>query len=106
MPAEQDIQVVRDNVAAFSAGDWDRFRATMTADAVYHELGTQRRVQGPDQIVEIARTWRQAFPDTRGTITHVVASGNTVVAEITWEGTQTGALVGPGGTLPASGKTV
>ena len=37
-------------------------------------------------------------------MTNAVASGNTVTQEITWEGTQTGPLVGPGGTIPPSGK--
>ena len=42
--------------------------------------------------------------DAKGTVTNALASGNTAVLEITWEGTQTGPLVGPGGTIPPSGK--
>jgi len=35
-----------------------------------------------------------------------MASGNTASLEVTWEGTQTGDLEGPQGTVPASGRQV
>jgi steroid delta-isomerase-like uncharacterized protein len=105
--AEQDlIRVARENIDAFSAGDWQRFRATMTPDIVYNELATQRRVEGPDAYLQLARGWKEAFPDGRGAVTNAFVSANTVTLEITWEGTQTGPLTGPAGTIPASGKAM
>ena len=105
--AEQDlIRAARDNVEAFNAGDWDRFKATLTADSLEEEVATQRRLQGVGQIEESAQGWKQAFPDVKGTITNVLATGNTVTMQITWEGTHTGPLAGPAGTIPASGKRV
>ncbi len=105
--AKQDlIQRARENIEAFNAGDWNRYKALWTPDGVYHELATQRRLQGPDQQIEANRGWKEAFPDAAGKVSNVVASGNTVALEITWEGTQSGPLVGPGGTIPASGKRV
>ena len=98
------IRIARENIDAFNAADWQRFRAPLAPDSVYNELGTQRRIQGPDQIVETLKGWKQAMPDAKGTVTNAFASGNTVALEITWEGTHTGPLVGPGGTIPASGK--
>ncbi len=44
------------------------------------------------------------MPDIKGTVTNAFASGDTVALEITWEGTHTGPLEGPGGTIPASGR--
>ena len=103
--AEQDaIRIARENIEAFNAGDWQRVKATLAPDSVYDEVGTQRRLQGVDQIIEAFKGWRQAMPDVKGTVTNAVVSGNTVTQEITWEGTQTGPLVGPGGTIPPSGK--
>ncbi len=103
--AEQDpIRVARENLEAFNAADWERLRATLTPDSVYDEVATQRRLQGADEIIEAFKGWKQAMPDAKGTVTNAVASGNTVTQEITWEGTQTGPLVGPGGTIPPSGK--
>ena len=79
-------------------------KAPLAPDAVYEELATGVRVQGPDQIVQATKGWKEAFPDTKGTITNVFASDNNVCLEITWEGTHTGPLVGPAGTIPASNK--
>ena len=93
-------------IDAFNAGDWQRFAEDLAPDLVYEETGTQRRTDGVDAYVQLSQGWKHAFPDARGAIRNVVASGNTVVQEITWEGTQTGALEGLGGSLPPSGKRV
>ena len=100
------IQMAKQGVEAFSTDDWVRFKAPLSADAVYEELSTHRRIQGPDAIVEGLKGWKQAFPDSKGTVTKAIESGDTVALEITWEGTQTGELVGPMGAVPASGKRV
>ena len=50
--------------------------------------------------------WRRAIPDAKGTMQNIFARGNRVVAEIPWEGTHTGPLEGPGGTIPATGKSI
>src|SRR5262249_6040894 len=47
-----------------------------------------------------------AFPDGQLTATKVVAAGDTLAMEWTYTGTQKGPLVGPAGTIPASGKRV
>ncbi len=103
---EQDvIRLARDAVDAFNESDWDRSRAQLTANTVYNELGTQRSLKGPDEILGALQAWKQAMPDVKGTVTNAVASGNTVTLEVTWRGTHTGPLVSPAGTLPPSGKS-
>jgi steroid delta-isomerase-like uncharacterized protein len=104
--AVDKIRQAKEGVEAFSAGDWERFKAPLSSDAVYEEFGTQRRVQGPDAIVELSKGWRKAFPDVKGTITKAIESADTVVLEITWEGTHTGELVGAQGSIPATRKRV
>jgi len=108
MAGEQQDLIKRADgfIDAFNAGDWQRFAEDLAPDLVYEETGTQRRTDGVDAYVQLSQGWKQAFPDARGAIRNVVASGNTVVQEITWEGTQTGALEGLGGSLPPSGKRV
>jgi ketosteroid isomerase-like protein len=61
-------------------------------------LGTAQTIAGPEQIVELFKGWKQAFPDAVGTITSAVA------LEVTWNGTHTGAQTTAEGTIPASGK--
>lgn len=101
--ADQDlIATARGLVEAFNASDWERTRA-LTGAGVYHEVGTQRRLQG-DEILPALQGWKQAMPDVKGTITNALASGNQVLLEVTWNGTHTGPLQTPTGPIPASGK--
>src|SRR5438045_4318130 len=102
----EKVGLAKEGIEAFNAGDWERFKAPLSSDAVYEELATQRKVQGPDQIVEASKGWKEAFPDTKGTITKVTEGTDSVVLEITWQGTQTGDLVSPMGTIHASHKRV
>jgi steroid delta-isomerase-like uncharacterized protein len=98
--------VAAELVEAFSAGDWSRFRETLAPNVVYTETGTQRRVEGVDDYVELSQGWRSVFPDARGTVRATLTDGSTVVQEITWEGTQRGPLPTPTGTVPASNKRI
>jgi len=47
-----------------------------------------------------------SLPRREGTITKVTEGPDTVVLEITWQGTHTGDLVSPMGAIPPSGKRV
>lgn len=101
---DQDlIRVAKEAVEAFNKGDVER-SAAMLGTGVYNEVGTGRRLRGEAEIGPALQGWRKAMPDVKGTVTNAVASGNTAVLEVTWEGTQTGPLDGPGGTIPPSGK--
>ena len=103
--AEQDlVKVTRGLVDAFNRSDWEGCKAALTADALYDEVGTSRRLQGVADIIQALQGWKGAMPDVKGTVTNAVAVGNTAVLEVTWHGTQTGPLPGPTGTLPATGK--
>ena len=97
-------KVAGEIVEAFNRGDWDRLRASVANDLVYEETGTGRRIQGVEAYVQLCQGWRQAFADVTGTVHRTVGSGDTVAQEITWEGTHTGPLEGPGGTLAPTGR--
>jgi steroid delta-isomerase-like uncharacterized protein len=101
---EQDlINVAKEAVEAFNKEDWDRAMAVF-GPSLYNEVGTGRKLRGEAEILPALKGWRKAMPDVKGTVTNAFASGNKAVLEVTWEGTQTGPLDGPGGTLPPSGK--
>lgn len=102
---EQDlIQAARGVVEAFNASDWEGYKAALTSDSVYDEVGTSRRVQGAGNIIQHMQGWKVGMPDVKGTVTNTYATGNTVVVELTWKGTHTGPLEGPTGTVQATGK--
>ena len=77
----------------------------MADDSYEEELATQRRIEGADAQVEVARGWKQAFSDGHGTVSGVFADGNTVTLELTWEGTHDGPMQTPdGGELPPTNQ--
>jgi steroid delta-isomerase-like uncharacterized protein len=103
--AEQDlIQAARGVVEAFNASDWERCTAALAPDSLYDEVGTSRRLAGVGDIIPCWQAWKEAMPDVKGSVTTAFATGNTVVLEVTWQGTHTGPLVSRQGTVPATGK--
>jgi steroid delta-isomerase-like uncharacterized protein len=104
LTTDEIVKLARKQIDAFNAGDWEQLRASLAADSRYDELGTQRKIEGPEMIVELFKGWKTAFPDAVGTVTSAVASGNKAALEVTWKGTHTGPLETAEGTIPASGK--
>ena len=104
LTANDLVKFAREQVDAFNKGDWEQLRATLASGSRYDELGTERKIEGPEKIVELFKGWKSAFPDAVGTVTSAVASGNKAALEVTWKGTHTGALETAEGTIPASGK--
>ena len=102
--ADEMVKIARQQVEAFNSGNWELMRGKLASDSRYDELGTQRKIDGPEKIVELFKGWKQAFPDAAGTVTSAFASGNKVALEVTWKGTHSGPLVTAEGTIPATGK--
>jgi steroid delta-isomerase-like uncharacterized protein len=101
---EELVKLARQQIDAFNNSDWGLMRGNLTSDSRYEELGTERKVEGPEKIVELFKGWKRAFPDVVGTVTGSVASGNKTALEVTWKGTHTGPLTTAEGTIEASGK--
>ncbi len=104
LTAEEIVKIAREQVDAFNNGDWEKMQALLASDSRYDELGTQRKIEGPEKIVELFKGWKTAFPDAAGTVTSALGSGNKAALEVTWKGTHTGPLGTAEGTIPASGK--
>ncbi|MFL5895419.1 MAG: ester cyclase [Thermoleophilaceae bacterium] len=103
--ADNAVDVARESIECFGAGDFDRMRSLLADDSYEEEYSTQRRLEGADAQVEAARGWKAAFPDGRGTVERAISDGNTVALELTWEGTQTGSMRAPDGQeMPASNR--
>jgi len=104
---QQDLTGIAQGViTGFNKGDWEQFRASLAPDVHYEEMGTMRQTDSADAYVQLVQGWKQSFPDAKGTIHHTIASGDKVAQEVLWEGTHTGDMPTPNGTLPASGKKI
>src|ERR1700730_11456676 len=104
LSTDEIVKLARKQVDAFNSGDWEQMRAMLASDSRYDELGTERKIEGPEKIVELFKGWKTAFPDAVGTVASAVASGNKAALEVTWKGTHTGPLETAAGPIPAWAK--
>ncbi len=95
-----------DLIEAFNDADWERVREVLADDVLYDETGTGRRVQGAEPYLDLLRAWKAGFPDARGAINSALASADMAAQELVWEGTHTGPLETPAGTLEATGARI
>jgi steroid delta-isomerase-like uncharacterized protein len=105
--ARSEIDVARETIECFNAGDWARLRDLHAPDCVEEELSTERTLHGFDEMLEGAQGWKRAFPDGRGTVSDAYSDGPVAVLELEWEGTNTGPMDTPDGSqVPATGRSV
>lgn len=95
---------LKKHLAAFSASKWDEWKSSLANDVIYEEVATHARVKGADEYLKIVQRWKRAFPDLKATVLDTFTAGDKVVAEVEWEGTQTGPLDGPFGTIAPTNK--
>jgi len=100
---QQLINTAKAPILAYNAKDWNAARSAITDDFIYDEVGTRRKVQGADQALSLWKGWAAAFPDSKASFDNALASGETVVLEVTWRGTHTGPLQTPRGPLAPTG---
>ncbi len=105
MSEQEFIDAAKAPNVAYNKKDWDGVRAAITADFVYDEIGTNRKMEGIDQFIEGWQGWATALPDSNATFENAFVSGNKVVLEVTWRGKHTGPMQTPDGEKPATGKS-
>jgi predicted ester cyclase len=102
-PEEAKAVVRRWNEEAWSGGNYDLAYEIISPDMTVHGAGGQKVGMGPDALIELIRTWRNAFPDGYMTIEDLIVEGDLVGVRNSWHGTHTGSdFYG----IPASGKRV
>jgi steroid delta-isomerase-like uncharacterized protein len=100
------IDAAKASILAYNDKNWDNVRASLSPDALYDEVSTQRKLQGIDQVVDCWQGWARALPDSQATIHGAIASGNTVCIEMTWRGTHSGPLEMPTGSIAATNRSI
>ena len=103
---QQLIEAAKAPILAYNKKDWSAVRSSITQDFIYDEIGTRRKVQGSEQTITLWQGWAEAIPDSKATVDNAVASGDTVLLELTWRGTHSGPLQTPKGSFAATGKKI
>ena len=104
MDEKQLVELGRRIEEAFRAADWEAYAAPMTDETQYESPRFSAR--GPKDIMPFIKSVKEAYPDMGVTATNVLACGNTLVRELTWEGTHTGPLKTPQGTIPPTNRRI
>lgn len=99
MDSARNRQNTIDAVAAFNAGDLERYLASYAPDATIHGLPEhlQPNVTGHREFLT---QMRQSLPDFSSTIEAIVAEGDLVAARLSYNGTHEGVFRG----VPPTGK--
>jgi steroid delta-isomerase-like uncharacterized protein len=100
------LEAAQAPLVAYNEKNWDKAKASITADFVYDEVATRRKVQGRDEAITLWKGWAQAFPDSKCSFDRTSVSGNVVVFEVTWRGTHQGQLESAQGPVPPTGKRI
>ena len=106
LSAKQFIGAAKATLMAYNDKNWNALRSSITPNFVYDEIGTDRKVQGADNVISMFKEWAEAIPDSKATFHDAFVSGNTVVMELTWHGTHRGPLNLPTGPVSATGKRI
>lgn len=81
-------QLARRSIDDFGNTDWVQMvRELVSPDIVYEEIGTGRRIEGIEAVIDAFRSWKAALPDVHAEILRVVSVDDTTVLEVIWSGT-------------------
>lgn len=106
MVAKSIVDIAKAQVIAYNDRNWDAVRASLAPRVVYDEVGTQRKIEGVDEVISAWRGWGTALPDSRATFDAAHVVGDIAILELTWRGTQSGPLQTPAGEIAATGKKI
>lgn len=100
---ERNKRLVRNmNEEVFSKGNLAQMDEFYSPDFVRHFLPDSSEVRGIDGLREQVRKHREAFPDWREEIKHIVAEGDLVVIHFVSTGTNEGSWLGK----PPTGRRI
>ena len=91
----------------FNSANWEGWKSSVADDAKFNDVATGQKPEGADECTAYAQTWKTIYPDMKGTCNNRIESGNTLIEECTWVGTNTGEIPMPDGSkIPPTGKSV
>jgi len=78
----------------------------MDSNVVVSDGPTGQEMHGPDGYVQYAEGFVTAMPDLKGTAIEHKVSGNKVTTRVRGQGTFTGTMVTPQGSMPGNGNSL
>lgn len=86
-----------------NSGDFDA--ALSVFDPECETVTPNGPMKGLQAFRELGEAFRTAAPDHHLEALHTFEAGDTIIVEGVYSGTHTGPLAGPGGTIPATGRS-
>ena len=92
----------------FNEDKIDEWVNTVAADDItFEDMAVGYTASGKEETKAYVQSWKTTFPDMVGQCNNRIESGNTMVEECSWTGTNTGEITAPDGSkIPPTGKTV
>ena len=103
-----NIEVSDKAMELFNEDKIDEWVNTVAADDItFEDMAAGYKASGKEESKAYVQSWKTAFPDMVGQCNNRIESGNTMVEECSWTGTNTGEITAPDGSkIPPTGKTV
>ena len=94
MPEQQNLQLARESIEAWSAHDPSRLAKIVDEKFVAESDTLPARINGSEELAQFMSVYVTAFPDLRFEIEQQLADGDFVVTRWIATGTHRGALMG------------
>lgn len=105
MAASRVREMFEKGTDAFNQHDIEGLAATMADDVRVRASGAGE-IEGKQATKAFYKSWIDAFPDARVEMTGVTITDDLACEEGVFTGTHRGTLHGPGGDIPATGRSV
>jgi steroid delta-isomerase-like uncharacterized protein len=103
----KNVDVIKKEIEAFNARDWDTYLACFDKSVVTLEPDEGDPIKGHEGLRRRVMAYTNAFPDVRLETERLFGQGDLVCLNTLWIGTHRGDLPGPGGkAIPATHKPV
>ena len=98
--ASKNVETVRAAHESWNRRDFDAMMRDMADNVVYHDQARNLTLNGKQNFKQWAQEWARAFSDAQITTERFIDAGDTVIAEMTVEGTNDGSFAG----MPPTGR--
>ena len=102
--SKESESIIRNLYAVAETQDSKKFAQLFTADGTINDTAAGVIYKGYDGIAKELDVYSTAFPDMHRELYSMYVVGDTVIVELSLNGTQSGPLVMSSGTIPATGK--